>query len=197
MPTCVYCKKMYQNKKNFRRHIKRCNESKVVDEESKSERYTLRDVPEVVLRIVEEEFVKANFLNRCLHGTIIIKEQLERFNIKTDVEYGGLVCKIGPTTTISVLHIWNEIDGKIFDPSLKLIVEKSPGILSEDFEYKNGLITFHVLEDFFLLPSIMSYKKSGILLLPDELFWDKTALELKENIHERVTEIISCNNIAQ
>lgn len=190
MRQCQYCNKEYANKKNLTRHRRKCVEMKrIINDGSTSNRYTIKDVPQSVLRIMEEEFIKAIFLHRCLHATIIFAEELKRFNIKTDVCYGSLITTAYDMIVVDrTLHMWNEIDGRVYDPCRKLILEISPNWLVSKYAKDDTNCTI-VCDK--LLPVIKSYKTCGKLLEKEEDIWDSESLRLKTIIHKRVTKILN------
>lgn len=177
MINCCNCEKSFSSKKHMKRHAKKCSFPPHVCEE-----ITPQDK---IQEIMEKVFIGVQYYACCLPAAMMFYEQIERFGIHSEVKKGFIMCEV-PIP----IHFWNEIYGKVYDPSLAVARDEHPDIV---VNYHEGYCIITNLEDKLMevaYDMFQSTKSTEFFfsMAPEEI------LKIRRKIHDQVTPFLNTYN---
>lgn len=187
MIECNNCTKSFTTKKHMKRHAKKCVMSTPIREEI---------IPaDKINEIMEAVFRRFKYYSCCLPAALMFYEQIERFGIHSDVNFGFITCESEAEAKLIFTHFWNVVNEKIYDPSLAIARGEHPDL---QVEYYKGQCIIGSLEDDLMVSAYQVFKATQCTDLYFAIAPEKL-LKIRSKIHERVSpvlEVYNKNNIS-
>lgn len=149
---------------------------------------------DLISEIISQEFINASMCGVCLPANILLWTLLKKLKINSKLECGKLQYTKNQIFIEIPVHMWNEFDGRVIDPTRKITEFYMGELVSGEYSYLPNQQVAINLEDMLL---IYTYIQCSIGNSAD-FYWSKAPdylQRIKTRVESRVNTIIQSKNV--